>query len=132
MSRRRRSASNALVVIFWRDIPAQITASVGGKRHKALLDARFQHAIDRAAANAGLTDDEAYVGEWHRVNRATIDDPTPPDVEAEAALIEASYSPARLEALVAAGGLDSDPTSFQAPTVGTTSGNESSRSESFQ
>ena len=43
-----------LVTIYWRDIPAQITAQQGRTREKALLDARFQHAIDRAAMIAGI------------------------------------------------------------------------------
>ena len=43
-----------LVTIYWRDIPAQVTAQAGRHREKALLDARFQHAIDRAATVATL------------------------------------------------------------------------------
>ena len=67
MSRRRRSSTDEVVTIYWRDIPAQTTASIGGESQKVLLADRFQHAIDRAAGVAGLTETSAYVGEWRRV-----------------------------------------------------------------
>ena len=50
-----------LVTIYWRDIPAQITAQEGRTREKALLGARFQHAIDRAAMVAGMAKATQYV-----------------------------------------------------------------------
>ena len=49
------TAAAHLVTIYWRDIPAQVTAQRGRSREKALLDARFQDAIDRAALVAGLS-----------------------------------------------------------------------------
>ena len=58
--------SSKLITIYWRDIPAQVTAQKGRIREKALLEARFQHAIDRAATVAGLTDSDSYIAEWNR------------------------------------------------------------------
>ena len=58
--------SAKLITIYWRDIPAQVTAQKGRIREKALLDARFQHAIDRAASVAGLTDTDSYIAQWNR------------------------------------------------------------------
>ena len=55
-----------LIASYWRDIPAQVTAQEGRSREKALLDARFQHAIDRAAMVADCTDSDSYVAEWRR------------------------------------------------------------------
>ena len=55
-----------LVTIYWRDIPAQVTAQQGRNREKALLGARFQHAIDRAAMVAGMDDTDSYVAQWRR------------------------------------------------------------------
>ena len=73
-----------------------------------LLDARFQHAIDRAAAVAGLTATDDYVNEW-RVVPEPLDD-TGIDVAAmldrRCADLEAAYPRDRLEALVATGGVD--------------------------
>ena len=107
MSRRRRS-SGELIVISWRDIPAQVTATRGREKAKALLTARFQHAIDRAAAVAGLTETDAYVNEWRRTVRP-ITGAVDGEAEDEATRIENAYSSERLEQLVRAGGLDPTP-----------------------
>ena len=54
--RRRRGPGPGIVTIYWRDIPAQVTATdADGQTEKVLLEPRFQHAIDRAAHVAGLT-----------------------------------------------------------------------------
>lgn len=100
----RRRQREILQVIYWRDIPAQITASSGGENHKALLSARFQHAIDRAAAVADLTDHESYIREWRKTEDPVGDDPQA-QVDALAADYEDAYPRDRLEALVANGGL---------------------------
>ena len=94
-----------LVTIYWRDIPAQVTAQAGRQREKALLDARFQRAIDRAATVAGLTETDDYVAEWRReavecgANMAAA-------VAAEVGRIDEAFPPVRLEGLVWAGGLE--------------------------
>ena len=105
---RRRAKNNELSTIFWRDIPAQVTARSGGQTHKALLPPRFQTAIDRAATVAGLTETSAYVAQWRRQS-----EPLDPQADGDrvartaAEQLEASYDVVRLEALVATGGLDS-------------------------
>ncbi len=97
-----------MVVIRWRDIPAQVSATAGGVKHTRVLDDRFQHAIDRAAAVAGLTDTQSYVAEWNR-DTHPLDDP--PDV-AVARMVEhlhAFFDRVRLEELVARGGGIAEP-----------------------
>ena len=42
-----------LTVIWWRDIPAQVTAKQGRTRTARELAPRFQEAIDAAAMRAG-------------------------------------------------------------------------------
>ena len=106
MSPRRRSAQGGLVTIRWRDIPAQVTASRDGKSAKALLDARFQDAIDRAAVVAGLTDTQRYVAEWRRDEAPLPGDDLEVAAAAEAARTEAAFPATRLEALVAGGGTE--------------------------
>jgi len=56
------------VLVYWRDIPAQVIAQRGRKREKALLSLRFQKAIDRAAMRAGKGTSDAYLAEWRRVS----------------------------------------------------------------
>jgi hypothetical protein len=93
----------ALVVIWWRDIPAQVMAREGRRTQKIVLEGRFQEAIDRAAVRAGLSATDAYLAEWRRTERPCGD-----DLEAEAAgeagRLDASYSAEDLAALVAGGG----------------------------
>ncbi len=102
---RRRGNTNSITTIFWRDIPAQVTASGGGATEKALLADRFQHAIDRAAAVAGLTETEAYVSQWRKQATPLSGDPREAADEA-AAKIENDYPRERLEQLVAQGGAE--------------------------
>ncbi len=95
--------ANQLVVISWRDIPAQVNAQAGRRRHQVVLDDRFQQAIDRAAIVAGKTTAQDYVAEWRRTSTPCGD-----DLEAvaakEAERLEQSYPPERLDRLAANGG----------------------------
>ena len=94
-----------LVTIYWRDIPAQVTAQRGRFREKALLDARFQDAIDRSAVVAGLTDTDSYLAEWRRVATGCNGDMAA-IVAAEVARLEDAYPTDRLDRLVRAGGVE--------------------------
>ena len=96
-----------LITIYWRDIPAQVTAQEGRVREKALLEARFQHAIDRAAAVAGLTDTDSYIAQWNRKTFACEGDMAEA-VAKEATKIEENYPAERLEILVKQGGVEDD------------------------
>ena len=96
-----------LITIYWRDIPAQVTAQEGRVREKALLEARFQHAIDRAAAVAGLTDTDSYIAQWNRKTFACEGDMAEA-VAKEATKIEENYPAERLEILVKQGGVEGD------------------------
>ena len=102
----RRSARNVdqVVVISWRDIPAQVTATQGGHKETVVLHHRFQAAIDRAATVAGLTSTQAYVAEWRRDVRP-LRGPAAQAAADLAAELELTYDRPRLEALVWAGGL---------------------------
>lgn len=103
---RRRAKTNQLTTIFWRDIPAQVAATSAGETYKALLEPRFQHAIDRAATVAGLTETTDYVAQWRRESV-----PLDPEVDADfltretASRLQSRYDRDRLEALVANGGV---------------------------
>ena len=94
-----------LVTIYWRDIPAQVPAQQGRNREKALLDARFQHAIDRAAMVAGMNDTDSYVAQWRRETAECLADMAPA-VAVEAARLEEAYPNDRLERLVRSGGAE--------------------------
>ncbi|HEY9539704.1 MAG TPA: virulence factor, partial [Kiloniellaceae bacterium] len=50
-----------VIVVYWRDIPAQVIAKAGRKTAKVQLSERFEKAIDRAAMRAKLTGTDAYL-----------------------------------------------------------------------
>jgi hypothetical protein len=53
------------ILIYWRDIPAQVIVQQGRRREKVKLSARFEKAIDRAAMRAGKGNSELYAN-WSR------------------------------------------------------------------
>ena len=92
-----------LTVIWWRDIPAQVTAGSGRGAARRHLDDRFQESIDAAAMRAGLIGSDAYLEEWRRESRACGDD-LRAEVSEEASWLEAVYTDDVLERLVRASG----------------------------
>jgi hypothetical protein len=92
-----------LTVIWWRDIPAQVTAKEGRTRAARELAPRFQEAIDSAAMRAGLIGTDAYLEEWRREPRTCGDD-LETEVAQEAEWLEAAYTDDVLEHLVQANG----------------------------
>ena len=94
----------SLTVIYWRDIPAQVSARAGERTHKIVLHPRFQVAIDNAAMKAGKHDFDDYVGEWRRESEACGDD-VEAEAKARAEALEAEYTKEVLADLAAAGGV---------------------------
>ncbi|HEY8013082.1 MAG: virulence factor [Dongiales bacterium] len=94
-----------LIVVYWRDIPAQVIVKRGRVTAKRQLTERFEKAIDRAAMRANLRDTDSYLAEWRRA--APVD--CGEDLEAEAATaaerLESEYDEARLTGLVDKGGI---------------------------
>ncbi len=118
--RRRRDAGGDLVVISWRDIPAQVNAGAGDHRVQRILPRRFQRAIDNAAMVAGMSSASQYIGEWRRsTQRADGDDPEGAALRV-AAELEAAFPRERLETFVATGGWDPERAEPPAPTAATT------------
>jgi cvfA/B/C family virulence factor len=99
-----RERAPQLTVVWWRDIPAQVTAKAGRASARAQLDGRFQEAIDAAAMSAGLFDSDGYLEEWRRETRACGDD-LEAEVAAETKRLEQAYSDHDLAELARAGGV---------------------------
>jgi len=58
----------SVVVIYWRDIPTQVTFGKGRKAIKRPLADRFLVAVDKAAMASGAEDTDSYLEEWRRTS----------------------------------------------------------------
>ncbi len=96
----------SLIIISWRDIPAQVIVKQGRETAKVHLPPRFQEAIDRAAMRAGKGSSDAYLADWRRSEPRPCGADLKTEAQAEAALIEARYTDAELERLIRAKGLN--------------------------
>ena len=94
-----------LIIVSWRDIPAQVIVKKGRQTAKRELPLRFTEAIDMFAMRTGAGDTDAYLAEWRKGEPVAVSD----DLEAEAdkalAAIDAEYTHERLVVLVKAGGI---------------------------
>ncbi len=90
------------ILVYWRDIPAQVIIKRGRNKGKAALSQRFHAAIDRAAMRAGKGGSDEYLADWRRDTSALEG---ADDVQAlaaqEAARIELGYSDENLSQLIA-------------------------------
>ena len=94
-----------MTVIWWRDIPAQVTARDGRRQSKIVLHPRFQVAIDKAASRAGKRAYDAYIEEWRRVDQS-CGEALDVEVATEVERLETEYDKHRLAQLIQAGGVE--------------------------
>src|SRR6201995_3433606 len=97
----------SLIIISWRDVPAQVVVKRGRETAKVQLSPRFQEAVDRAAMRAGKGSSDAYLADWKRSDPQPCGDDIQAIVTATAADIEARYTDEDLERLIRAKGLES-------------------------
>jgi len=95
-----------LIIISWRDIPAQVIVKKGRESAKVQLSQRFQEAVDRAAMRAGKGSSDAYLADWQRSPPRTVGDDLRAEADGEAASLEARYTDEDLERLIRAKGVD--------------------------
>lgn len=88
-----------LITVFWRDIPAQVTAKAGRKTAKIQLPDRFQEAIDMAAMRAGKGSTDEYLEDWRREQRE-CDNDLQAVVDQEAANINETFTTEFLQQVV--------------------------------
>jgi hypothetical protein len=96
----------SLIVISWRDIPAQVIVKRGREAAKVQLSHRFQEAVDRAAMRAGKGSSDAYLADWARSAPRPCGEDLQAEAAAEAARIEARFTDDDLEKLIRAKGVD--------------------------
>ena len=106
MARAGRS-NRELIVIYWRDIPAQVNAQEGRDRHQVVLGGKFQRAIDRAKRKAKIYTADEEVAQWRRESRPIAGD-LAAEAQAAADAIDSEYRHERLGLLAYYGGWEAD------------------------
>lgn len=94
------------IIVYWRDIPAQVIIKKGRATAKRELSLRFTEAIDMAAMRSGAAETDDYLAEWRKADPVPVSDDL--ETEADKAVIEmeAAFDKARLITLINAGGRD--------------------------
>jgi hypothetical protein len=93
-----------IIITYWRDIPAQVTAKEGRTSAKRELPLRFTEAIDMAAMRSGAAGTDDYLAEWRRGEPQPCGSDLEAEVSAALTKIEAEYDKERLVALAKNGG----------------------------
>ena len=95
------------IVVYWRDIPAQVIIKKGRATAKRELSLRFTEAIDMCAMRTGAAETDDYLAEWRRADPVEVSDDLEAEADKAAAELEAAYDKERLVALVRGGGRES-------------------------
>ena len=94
------------ILVYWRDIPAQVLVKRGRERGKAILSHRFKAAMDRAAMRAGKGGSEEYLADWRRETTPLEAEGTPQSIADQFAKeIEQLFTDEDIKTLVKAKGL---------------------------
>ncbi len=96
------------IIVYWRDIPAQVIIKKGRATAKRELSLRFTEAIDMCAMRSGAAETEDYLAEWRRAAPEPVSDDLEAEAEQAAAALESAYTKERLVALVKSYGKESD------------------------
>ena len=94
------------IIVYWRDIPAQVIVRQGRTMEKRELPERFIQAIDATAMAVGARDSEAYMSEWRRGAPESCSDDLAAEADRSCADLVARYDMPRLRAMIANGGRD--------------------------
>ena len=99
-----------LIIVYWRDIPAQIIAECGKgrKREKAKveLNKRFAQAIDAAAMKSGLSESSDYLSYWRKSSPVDCGGNLQFEASSLAKELENEYDKKKLSTLVKNGGVE--------------------------
>ena len=95
------------IVVYWRDIPAQVIIKKGRATAKRELSLRFTEAIDMCAMRTGAAETDDYLAEWRRADPVEVSYDLEAEAEKATAELEAAYDKERLVALVKGGGRES-------------------------
>lgn len=89
-----------MVIVYWRDIPAQVIVGRGRRAAKVPLPERFEQAIDRCAMKVGARDTDAYLADWRKADPVEMEGDAGEIAKREAARLEAEFTTDRIKALI--------------------------------
>jgi hypothetical protein len=92
------------IIVYWRDIPAQVIIKKGRTSAKRELSLRFTEAIDMCAMRTGAAESGDYLADWRKADPEPVSDDLEAEADQAAAALESAYDRERLVALVKAGG----------------------------
>lgn len=92
------------IIVYWRDIPAQVMIKKGRKTERRQLSERFMEAVDMTAMRVGAKDSDAYLAEWRRGSPIPCSDDLVTEADNAVAEIEQRYDREVLKALIDQGG----------------------------
>lgn len=93
-----------LIIVYWRDIPAQVIVKKGRQNAKRELPLRFTEAIDMAAMRTGAGESDAYLAEWRKSEPVAVGDELEAEADRALADLDGRYDREKLVALVKQGG----------------------------
>jgi Virulence factor len=96
------------IIVYWRDIPAQVIVKKRRETAKRELSLRFTEAIDMCAMRVGARDSDAYLAEWRKGDPVPVSDELEAEAEKAAAEIESTFTRERLIALVGNEGFEKE------------------------
>lgn len=101
-----RSKAAQKIIVYWRDIPAQVICKAGRVTAKRELDKRFITAIDACAMRAGLDQTDDYLEQWRKSDPVPCSEDLEAEADKAAGEFEEAYTKERVKALVTSGGYE--------------------------
>ena len=99
---KNREATMAnVIIVYWRDMPAQVLVGRGRNGVKLPLPERFEQAIDRAAMKSGAAESDAYLEGFRKADPIPVEGSDQDAAAATVAKIEADYHQDRIKVLIA-------------------------------
>ena len=89
-----------VVIVYWRDIPAQVIVGKGRRATKIQLSERFEQAIDRAAMKSDQKSTDDYLAEWRKAKPFKVEGNPETIATEQAEKLETEYDKEKLMLLV--------------------------------
>ena len=89
-----------VIIVYWRDIPAQVIVGKGRRATKIQLSERFEQAIDRAAMKSDQKSTDDYLAEWRKIKQFKAEGNPESIAKEQAEKLEAEYNKEKLIMLV--------------------------------